>query len=736
MSNQSELFRLVSLSSSDPKYEYMAAELFITSLENGEGQLTRKRERRTTECIIKIKNLPVPEEVRISRNRLFKYFGIQTLARSYLINDETPQELYMRVSVTLFKNENEALEYYDALSCHRISNATPIMLNCGTNMEQLNSCFQINTADDLASLFDTVKTAGMTSKWSGGISINISEIRAEGTLIKSTGGICTGTKRLIQLFNYTQLYVDQGGNRPGAIAVYQAVDHADILTFLGQSLLKGEAAYSNVSAPDLKYAMWVSDLFMEKLYEQLTNPNDPTAGDWYLFCPSVAPGLNRVYGDEYRELYNRYVEEKKYVRKIKTRDVIEAAFKAWTQMGTPYVLFKDAINMKSNMKNVAPIQSSNLCCEITIPSWNEFNKEEYAQYHPDNAAGGETGVCTLGAISLEKQMTEDRKEINWTSIINDAKLECTALNNVIDVSRYPDETGKRSSRRHRPIGLGIMGLADVLANLKLAYDSQPARDVAQAIAATIYYGALVRSCELAKLNGPYASYMGSPMSQGLLQPDMWNNGDRSWEATVAKTTGGVLTSDNWNALRADISKYGIRNAYLIAYMPTATTSNVVGQNECFEPFTSNIYTRKTQAGEFTIVNKHLVCELKELGLWNEELKDEIIGEGGSVQTCESIPQELRLRYKTSRELSPLDIIEMCSVMAPFICQSMSMNLFLNEPSLPKILKFLIAGWRKGLKTGMYYCHTRPASGSQKNKKKNPSSGGGSAAEEGCAACSI
>lgn len=736
MENQSELFRLVGLSSRDPKYEYMAAELFISSLEDGTSTMERKIERRSDAFLVKQSKFSIPAETKKERNKLFKYFGIQTLARSYLINDETPQELYLRVAITLFENKDDVMRYYDALSHHRISNATPIMLNCGTNMQQLSSCFQLGTADDLCSLFDTIKSVGMISKWSGGVSVWLHGIRGEGSLIKSTGGICSGTKHFVKLLNSTKLYVNQGGNRKGAVAVYMAVDHSDILTFIGQSLVNGDAALTNVSAPDITYALWVSDLFMKKLYEQLTQPNNPEAGDWYIFCPSKAPGLSEVYGDEYEKLYDRYVAEGKYERKIKTRAVVEAAFKSWNQAGVPYVLFKDAINKKSNMKNVAPIQSSNLCCEITIPSWTGHEAERFGKFHPDNTAGGEIGVCNLAAICLES-FVDTTGVVDWNSIIEDAGLQCNALNRVIDINQYPDPDGERSNKRHRPIGIGIIGLADLLAIKKQVYGSPEALATAQAIAAVIYYGALKMSCYLARRDGAYGSYEGSPMSQGKLQPDLWGEDREVWELAVENTTGKALTRQHWADLRAEIAQFGIRNAYLIAYMPTATTSNVVGQNECFEPFTSNIYTRKTLAGQFTIANKHLVRELSNLGLWSDKMCSDIINLGGSVQKIDSIPQEVRDRYKTVRELGPGAILNMCRIMAPFICQSMSMNLFLEEPSLPKILSFLVSGWKKGLKTGMYYCHTQPASGSQKDKKIVKTTAPAAAEDKSeCASCSI
>lgn len=681
------------------------------------------------------------------RDYRFKFFGYQTLARSYLLRPvvrvkdstlsdeymcERPQHLYMRVALGIFvctpdgdghlatdeifaARLQDAIYYYSYLSLQKVSNATPTMLNAGTCTQQLSSCFQIATGDDLSELLDTIKSAGLISKWSGGISLWLHNVRAEGSVIKKTGGVTSGIKRYVKILNELQLYVDQGGNRPGAMAVYLGVDHADIITFLTMPRLKGEEATRSLNAPELKYAMWVSDLFMETLSEQMegkrtTFDDGKEPGTWYIFSPDTAPDLHLTYGDEYKLLYKQYVDEKRYVKEIKAGDIIQEAFKTWAQVGIPYVLYKDSINKKSNMKNVAPICSSNLCVEILIPSWSKYDKELFSKYHKDNAKGGEFGVCNLAAICLESYITE-KNDIDYGAIIESAKLETRAMNNVIDLNYYPTEECRRSNQRHRPIGIGIMGLADVFARLNLWYGSKESIDIAKGIAACIYFGAAYESCALSKISGAYDSFEGSPISKGILQPDMWHK--NGWEHEIEKITNGVIGVKDWEVLRQDIMKYGIRNAYLTAYMPTATTSNVVGQSECFEPFTSNIYIRRTLAGEFIIVNKHLINLLIEKGVWNDKMRKKIISNGGSISNIDEIPKDIQKVYKTSREIHSTYIIQMCSAMSPFVCQSLSMNLFLKEPKLPKILRFLFEGWKAGLKTGLYYCHTSPIVGSQK-----------------------
>ncbi len=1114
------------------------------------------------------------------RDYRFRFFGWQTLARGYLLRPtarreestllddqpmERPQHLYMRIALGVFvcrpdgrgdeapeaafaARLADAFAFYDALSTQRVSNATPTMLNAGTIVPQLSSCFQLATGDDLGTLFDTVKTAAMTSKWSGGVSLWLHNVRAEGALIRKTGGRGSGVKRYIKILQEVQLYVDQGGNRPGAFATYLGVDHDDVFTYIAMARPKGEEALKSLNAPDLKYALWVPDLFVEALIAQIENAerveaggaDDPAAGDWHLFSPDTAPGLHLAWGGEYRALVARYVAEGRHRRVVKAGDIVREAFKTWAQNGGLYWLHKDHVNRKSNLQNVAPICSSNLCvaagtlvltesghvpieglagrearvwngkewstvavrqtaaeaelvrveldngasldctpyhkfydeggrevragllrpgaklekspawprvaggtslahaytsgffaadghhtkgrarcqnpadeggdvcrhhqsraghwprdgqcrawcgynaanlygakkdlldaldvhpdcaglctaadrltvnlvddllpkdhvpleadlesrlawfaglcdgdgcatrngsnyslqvssvdrgflertrlmlqtlgcdpkvklmnatrravfgaaeyecrpcyrllvsswdldtlihlgfrtnrlafpgratpardarqfvkvvavravpgvhptycfteplrhrgvfngvltgqcCEITLPSWSAFDAPDFARFHPDNGAGGEFGVCNLAAVCLESFLVERtfRCEagaepgtftavtgsfaasslvwhdpaggqaraaarglsgaanmagvapgvelrgwgLDYVQIMGAAALELRALDRVIDLTFYPSEECRRSNQRHRPVGIGIMGLANVLARLGLAYGSPEACAVARAVAAAVYLGALRESCRLAEEAGPYASFAGSPISEGRLQPDLWVEAGHlapGWEEQVAAATGGAITPAMWAEARA-AARRGVRNGYLTACMPTASTSNIVGQNESFEPFTSNLYTRRTNAGEFTIANRHLMAELAALGLWDDRMRREVIAAGGSVQGVDRIPADVRRRYKTAREVHPSLLGRMAAAIAPFVCQSMSLNAYFDRPDLPRILRFLIENWRAGLKTGMYYCHTQPAAGAQKatarSGKQKPAPGG-------------
>ena len=1016
------------------------------------------------------------EQLDSSRDFRFRFFGFQTIARSYLLRAgarggdestlrgarllERPQHLYMRVALGVFVCQPDgrgheapdelfaarladACAFYDALSLQRVSNATPTMLNAGTIVPQLSSCFQLATGDDLTSLFDTVKSSALISKWSGGVSLWLHNIRAEGAPIRKTGGESSGIKRYVKILNEVQLYVDQGGNRPGAFAIYLSVDHDDIFTFLAMARLKGEEALKSLNAPDLKYALWVSDAFMAALEAQLAadaaraagRPHNAAAGDWHLFSPDTAPGLHLAHGAEYAALRARYIAEGRARRVVKAGDIIAEAFKTWVQVGTPYVLFKDAINAKSNMSNVGPIASSNLCvagntlvltsmghmpiahlvglpvtvwngsewsqvavactsnaatlvrvtldngsvldctayhkfyladgtaeglettaaglptgavlqpapawpvvdavgghlsgvnpecrikalthiisgavplpgdteadidcdvsklyrrmwgnglqliggrqslldlrfslqclgcdarvgpvlapagnpnltekpelaqlhvsaplvnqlvacaemvqqfaslgaplpygydgmntlmgglpelsekrirvvsveplpgrhatfcfnepkrhrgvfngvltgqcCEITIPSWSAHDAPDFARFHPDNAGdaagAGEFGVCNLAAVCLESFVVDGvdgaPATFDFVGVAEAAALETRALNRVIDLSFYPSDECRRSNRRHRPIGVGIMGLADVYARLDLIFGSPEALALARAIAAAVYFGAMRASCELAAAEGAYASFPGSPTSRGLLQPDLWvaagdlpsraQAGDQNWEEEIERTTQGFLRPSDWASLR-NAAVRGVRNAYVTAYMPTATTSNIVGQNECFEPFTSNMYTRKTLAGEFLVVNRHLMRRLAALGLWDEEMRQALLAAGGSVQSIARIPEPVRRLHRTARETHPSLIVRTAAAMAPFVCQSMSMNLFLDEPDLPKILRFLLEGWRAGLKTGMYYCHMKPATGAQKAAAPAPTAPPTrvTCTEEVCTSCAL
>jgi len=574
--------------------------------------------------------------------------------------------------------------------------------------------------------YSTLKKISVISKWSGGVGAWGHGIRAEGATIRGTNGVSSGVVRFLRVANDTQLYSNQGGNRPGAFVFTMMVEHDDIFSVLEAARIKGDGATRQTNAPDLKYCLWVNDYYFEVLKAQIENikrvaaggEDDPTAGDWYLFDPDQSPGLHLVCGAEYRALHAKYVTEGKYRRCVKAGDIMLEAFKTWSMGGTPYVMNKDQINLKSNMSNVAPICSSNLCCEIIIPSWSKFDKDVFGKFHPGNSESGEFGVCNLDAVVLEQFVlpakpsdTSYLSRVNFRGIAEAAGLSLRALNRIIDLNFSPSKECRRSNLRHRPVGVGEMGLADLLACIRIAWGSRKACVVARGISAAIYFGAMNESAALAEVEGPYETFEGSPVSQGILQPDMWvKTGHLSadWETEVEVATNGFLKPADWAALRVRC-KRGVRNAYATAYMPTATSSNIVGVNECFEPYTSNLYTRKTLAGEFFVVKRHLMYELMELGIWDKTMHLDILAAKGSVQKIARIPLEVRKRHLTARETHQSRFIWMAKAMSPFICQAMSMNYFGSAPSLPKLLRFFFEGQEAGLKTNMYYAHSQPAS---------------------------
>lgn len=637
-----------------------------------------------------------------------KYFGFSTILR-YLITTpdkllrERPQHMYMRVALSLFYKGKDSLpkvfEFYDLLSIQKVSVASPIMLNSGTKNQQRSSCFLIGIGDDIGSIFDTLKATGMISKRAGGIGLWASAIRAEGSLIKSTGGKSKGLRSFIRLFHECQLAIDQGGLRPGAFAIYLEPWHADIFTFLVDlPRLKNDPT---TSAPNLKYALWIPDNFMRALVEKKP---------WYLMSPDECPGLYSTWGEEYEALYDSYVEkglrnELRIFKQVDPVDIMTEAFKTMREVGTPYISFKDNVNRLSNMQNVATIASSNLCNEITIPSWSAIDAEAFGQ----EPGQGEIGVCNLGAVCLGSFVIdgEDGPTVDYKAIVNAAQYLAEALDNIIDTNDYPTPEAERSNKRHRPLGIGIIGLADVFAQMKLVFGSEEAQQVDSAIASAIYYGALKKSAEIAKINGPYPSFHfngGCPASKGLLQPDLWvknNYLETGWEDKLAKLTG--ITKDDWSSLRGEVMQ-GIRNAYLTAYMPTASTSNIVGQNEAFEPFTSNIYVRNTLSGEFVMVNKYLLKELEGLGLWTESIQRKLMNARGSVQSL-NIPDDLKKRFKIAQEIDQRLIVKHSIARGPFVCQTQSMNFFYAKPTLKQIFTTMVMAWRAGLKTGSYYIHS-------------------------------
>ncbi|ORX94709.1 ribonucleotide reductase M1 subunit [Basidiobolus meristosporus CBS 931.73] len=602
----------------------------------------------------------------------FNYFGFKTLERSYLLKldnqvAERPQHMVMRVAVGIHGEDiDAAIETYNYMSEKYFTHASPTLFNAGTPVPQMSSCFLVSMKEDsIDGIYDTLKTCALISKSAGGIGLNVHKIRASGSYIAGTNGTSNGLIPMLRVFNNTARYVDQGGNkRPGAFAIYLEPWHYDILDFLD---LRKNTGKEESRARDLFYALWISDLFMKRVEKD---------EDWSLFCPAEAPGLEDCWGEEFEKLYISY-ERKGLARKtIKAQKLWYAILDAQIETGNPFMLYKDSCNRKSNQQNLGTIKSSNLCCEIV-----EYSSPE------------EVAVCNLASLALPTFVTS-KDHYNFEELHKVTKILTKNLNKVIDVNYYPIEEARRSNMRHRPVGLGVQGLADAFIKMRLPFESAGAIELNKKIFETIYHAALEASCELAQRDGPYETYEGSPVSQGILQYDMW----------------GVTPTDlwDWDELKAKIAKHGVRNSLLVAPMPTASTSQILGFNECFEPYTSNIYTRRVLAGEFQIVNPWLLKDLVELGLWNDSLKNRIIADSGSIQNIPSIPKELKELYKTVWEIKQKVIVDMAADRGAFIDQSQSLNIFIAEPSYPKLTSMHFYGWKKGLKTGMYYLRTRPA----------------------------
>ncbi len=601
----------------------------------------------------------------------FDYFGFKTLERSYLMRMngkvvERPQHLFMRVAIGIHGEDLEAaLETYHLMSERWFIHATPTLFNAGTPKPQLSSCFLLTmTEDSIEGIFETLKRCALISQSAGGIGLSIHNIRATGSYIKGTGGTSNGIIPMLRVFNDTARYVDQGGGkRKGAFAIYLEPWHADIFEFLD---LKKNHGKEELRARDLFYALWVPDLFMERV------KNDEK---WSLFCPNEAPGLFDVYGAKFSVLYHQYEREGRQRRTVRARDLWNAILESQIETGTPYILYKDAANEKSNQKNLGTIRSSNLCTEII----------EYTS--PDEVA-----VCNLASIALPKFVRDGA--FDFQCLYEVTRVVTRNLNKIIDINYYPIPQAERSNRRHRPIGIGVQGLADVFIVLRMPFDSEAARRLNRDIFETIYFAAVTESCALAEKYGPYETFAGSPMSQGLFQFDLW----------------GVRPSDRWDweSLRKRVMELGVRNSLLVAPMPTASTSQILGNNECFEPYTSNLYTRRTLAGEHIVVNKHLMRDLVRLGLWNEEMREAIMAANGSVQGIEAIPKEIRDIYKTAYEISQKVILDMAADRGAFICQSQSLNVFMESPTFAKLSSMHFYAWQKGLKTGMYYLRSKAA----------------------------
>ena len=644
------------------------------------------------------------------RDYLFDYFGFKTLERAYLLRVdkkiiERPQHMWMRVAIGIHGNDiKDVLQTYDLMSKKYFTHATPTLFNAGTNRPQLSSCFLCSINDDsVAGIFDSLKEIALISKYAGGIGMHIHQIRGKGSHIRGTNGTSNGIIPMLRVFNNTARYIDQAGKRLGSIAVYLETWHCDIESFLE---LKKNHGSEEDRCRDLFLALWISDLFMERVKSE---------GKWSLMCPDKCRGLSDVYGDEFKELYEKYESEGKYVKQINAQDLWFKILEAQIEQGVPYILYKDAANKKSNQKNLGTIKSSNLCAEVLIYSSPE-----------------ETGVCNLASICLPTYV--ENGVFNFDKLHEITKVITKNLNKVIDRNFYPVEKARISNLKHRPIGIGVQGLADVFILLRMSFESDMARQLNKDIFETIYHAAMEASMELSKKRhqiindlkninnkildedinnyvnefeknipnpkyiGAYSSFEGSPISQGLFQFDLWN------------TTQSMRY--DWEKLRADIIDYGIRNSLLLSPMPTASTSQIMGFNESFEPFTNNIFQRKTLSGEFIIINKYLINDLISKGLWNKELKDTIILHEGSVQNIQEIDDELKAIYKTAWEIKQRHVIDMSADRGQYICQTQSLNIFMEEPDFQKLSSMHFYAHSKGLKTGTYYLRTRPKAKTQ------------------------
>lgn len=619
------------------------------------------------------------------RDYLIDYFGFKTLERAYLMKSqkitlERPQHMWLRVSIGIHGHNMKLVrETYDYMSQKYFTHATPTLFNAGTPHPQLSSCFLIATeSDSMEGIYNTLKDCAMISKWAGGIGLHIHNVRASGSDIRGTNGQSSGIVPMLKVFNNTAKYVNQGGKRNGSFAIYLEPWHADIEMFLQMRKNHGD---EELKARDLFYALWVPDLFMERVKADAL---------WTLMCPDECPGLADVYGDDFNTLYEKYETQGNGRRTVKARELWFQILDAQMETGTPYLCYKDAANKKSNQKNLGTIKSSNLCSEII-------------EYSDEN----ESAVCNLASLALPAFVnTEDPEHpyIDYEKLHEVTKVVTYNLNKVIDVNFYPTEKTRRSNMRNRPIGIGVQGLADVFMMMNLPFASEAARQINKDIFETIYHAAMERSCEIAEVNGPYESFQGSPTSKGIFQFDMWQSANGQ---SVSGQSSGVSESRyDWTALKNKVMTIGIRNSLLLAPMPTASTSQILGFNECIEPITSNIYNRRTIAGEFILANKYLMNDLIKLDLWNEKIKNNIIANHGSVQHIDVIPLEIREKYKTVWEIPMRALIDMAADRGVFICQSQSLNLWLEDPTYNSLTSMHFYSWSKGLKTGIYYLRRR------------------------------
>lgn len=601
----------------------------------------------------------------------YDYFGFKTLERSYLLKingkvAERPQHMIMRVAVGIHKEDIPAvIETYNLMSERWFTHATPTLFNAGTPKPQMSSCFLLQVKEDsIDGIYDTLKNCAKISQSAGGIGLSIHNVRATGSYIKGTNGTSNGIIPMLRVFNDTARYVDQGGGkRKGSFAIYLEPWHADIFEFLD---LRKNHGKEELRTRDLFTAMWIPDLFMKRVEAN---------AEWSLFCPNEAPGLHDTYGKKFEALYEKYEKEGRARKTIKAQDLWFAILDSQIETGNPYMLYKDACNEKSNQKNLGTIKSSNLCTEIV----------EYTA--PDEVA-----VCNLASIALPRFVSDGK--FDHQKLFDVTYVVTKNLNRIIDRNYYPVLEARKSNLRHRPIGLGVQGLADTFILMRMAFDSEEAQQLNKEIHETIYYASMTASKDLAKVEGPYETYAGSPVSQGIFQFDMWNvKPTARWE---------------WDVLREEVKKYGVRNSLLLAPMPTASTSQILGNNECFEPYTSNVYKRGTLSGEFVVVNKYLLKDLVKLGIWNDGLKNKILAANGSIQDIPEIPQNLKDIYKTVWEIKQKVLIDMAADRGAYICQSQSLNLFIQNPNFAKLTSMHFYAWKKGLKTGMYYLRTKAA----------------------------
>jgi ribonucleoside-diphosphate reductase alpha chain/ribonucleoside-diphosphate reductase subunit M1 len=674
----------VAMITEHPDYETLAMRVTVSNLQKNcpktfsDAMVALHAKGIVSDYFMKCLSLEMDSWIDQKRDYNFGYFGVKTLQRGYLNKGETPQYMFMRVALGIHgagtaEDLRRVRETYDLMSQKYFTHATPTLFNAGTNHPQLSSCFLVAMKDDsIEGIYETLKECAHISKWSGGIGIHCSNIRANGTRIKGTNGVADGIVPMLRVFNNTARYVNQGGGkRKGSFAVYLEPWHADVMEFLELRLNQGD---EEMRCRDLFTAMWVPDLFMQKVEAD---------EDWYLMCPHECPGLQDVWGEEFNELYRTYVALGRFTRKVRAREVWDAILKSQVETGTPYMCYKDAVNAKSNQKNIGTVKSSNLCTEIMEVSDPE-----------------ETAVCNLASICLPTFVTEVgygaadgssgiQKSFDFVKLHYVTEIVTRNLNRVIDKNFYPTEAARKSNLRHRPIGIGVQGLADVFMILGLPFDSPEARELNSRIFEVIYRAALTASANLAAEEGPYATFEGSPASKGILQPDMWG-----------------LKLDTFDNVKYRISVSGLRNSLLVAPMPTASTAQIMGNNEAFEPYTTNLYLRRTLAGEFVMVNKHLVKDLQAIGKWNPQIKTEIVRAGGSVQGLDGVPDKLKEIYRTVWEIPQKSIIDMAADRGAFIDQSQSLNIFMENPTMAKLSSMHMYGWKKGLKTGMYYLRTR------------------------------